>query len=99
MKYKTVCLAMANIAYWSSKMIVQDFLFDSLGSYLSVAQMLFLSCLFSSVVGLFIYFYVPETKRLQLEEIDKVLLRQENCKKIDDYYQEDGELKDVLIIK
>ncbi|KAI3876148.1 hypothetical protein MKW98_029100 [Papaver atlanticum] len=87
MKYKAVSLAMANIAYWSSKMIVQDLLFDSLGSYLSVAQTLFMLCLISAVVGLFIYFYIPETKRLQLEDVEKALLRQEKCNTMDDYHQ------------
>ncbi|KAI3929387.1 hypothetical protein MKW92_026139, partial [Papaver armeniacum] len=57
--------------------------------------MLFLLCFFSTIVGLFIYFYIPETKRLQLEDIEKVLLRQEKCIEMDDYHQEDGEPKDL----
>ncbi|KAI3932458.1 hypothetical protein MKW92_024443 [Papaver armeniacum] len=95
-KYRTICLAMINVVYWCSKMIVQDLFFDSLGHYLSAAQMLFLLCFFSTIVGLFIYFYIPETKRLQLEDIEKVLLRQEKCIEMDDYHQEDGEPKDSL---
>ncbi|KAI3862603.1 hypothetical protein MKW92_046246 [Papaver armeniacum] len=97
-KYRIVCLAVANVVFWCSKMVVQDLLFESLGQYLSVGQILFLLCLFSTVVGLFIYFYIPETKRLQLEDVEKVLLQQEKCSKMDDYHQEDGELKDVLIV-
>ncbi|KAI3899048.1 hypothetical protein MKW92_027543 [Papaver armeniacum] len=84
MKYRTVCLVVANAGYWCSKMVVQDLFFDSLGKYLSVAQMLFLFCLFSVVVGVFIYFYIPETKRLRLEDVEKVLLQQEKCIKMDD---------------
>ncbi|MCL7035752.1 hypothetical protein MKW94_004275 [Papaver nudicaule] len=62
MKYRNVCLAVANVVYWCSKMVVQDLLFDCLGQYLSAAQMLFLLCLFSGVVGLLIYFYIPDQK-------------------------------------
>ncbi|KAI3857962.1 hypothetical protein MKX03_006176 [Papaver bracteatum] len=97
-KYRIVCLAVANVVFWCSKMVVQDLLFESLGQYLSVGQILFLLCLFSTVVGLFIYLYIPETNRLQLEDVEKVLLQQEKCSKMDDYLQEDGELKDVLIV-
>lgn len=91
-KYRIVCLAVANVVFWCSKMVVQDLLLESLGQYFSVGQILFLLCLFSTVVGLFIYFYIPETKRLQLEDIEKVLLQHEKCSKMDDNHQEDGEL-------
>ncbi|KAI3901899.1 hypothetical protein MKW92_020917 [Papaver armeniacum] len=85
MKYRRVCLGVANAVYWCSNMVVQDLFFDRLGNYLSVAQMLVMFCLFSAVVGLFIYLYIPETKRLQLEEVGKVLLQQEKCIEMDDY--------------
>ncbi|MCL7040872.1 hypothetical protein MKW94_021638 [Papaver nudicaule] len=98
MKHRKVCLVVANVVYWCSKMVVQDLLFDSLGQYLSAAQMLFLLCLFSGVVGLLIYFCIPKTKRLELEGVDKVLLEEEICK-MDNYRQGNGELDDVLIVR
>ncbi|MCL7037173.1 hypothetical protein MKW94_012801 [Papaver nudicaule] len=98
-KYRTICLAVANLVYWCSKMVVQDFLFDNLGQYLSVAQMLFLFCLFSAVVGLFIHFYIPETERLHLEDVEKILLEEEKCIKMDNCPREDEEPKDVIIAR
>ncbi|MCL7045832.1 hypothetical protein MKW94_022635 [Papaver nudicaule] len=48
LKYRSVCLVFANMVYWCSKITVQDFLFDSLGCYLSVAEMLSTLFVFSS---------------------------------------------------
>ncbi|RZC80494.1 hypothetical protein C5167_043069 [Papaver somniferum] len=101
-KYRTICLVMINVVYWCSKIIVQDFFFDSLGCYLSVAEMLLMLLLFSVGVGLFIYIYIPETKGLQLEEVEKVLMREKYIK-MNDYHLEDEdtelhkELRAVLI--
>ncbi|MCL7040293.1 hypothetical protein MKW94_018011 [Papaver nudicaule] len=51
--YRSACLVFASMVYWCSKMIVQDFLLDSLGCRLSIAGMLFVLCLFSAAVGFF----------------------------------------------
>ncbi|KAI3987411.1 hypothetical protein MKX01_042415 [Papaver californicum] len=68
---------MGNVVYWMAKLSVEVFFLDNLGEYFSVADMLFILYLFSWAVGFFIYFYIPETKGLQLEDVDKVLLQHE----------------------
>ncbi|KAI3890371.1 hypothetical protein MKX03_028193 [Papaver bracteatum] len=77
MKYRFVCAIMGNVVYWMAKSVVEIFFLDKLGKKISVADMLFLLYSFSWAVGFFIYFYIPETKGLQLENVDKVLLQQE----------------------
>ncbi|KAI3839765.1 hypothetical protein MKW98_010070 [Papaver atlanticum] len=77
MKYRFVCVIMGNVVYWMAKLLVEVFFLDKLGKFFSVADMLFLLFSFSWVVGFFIYFYIPETKGLQLDNVDKVLLLQE----------------------
>ncbi|XP_026439799.1 inositol transporter 4-like [Papaver somniferum] len=76
-KYRFICVIMGSVVYWMAKLLVGHFFLDSLGQYFSVADMLFLLSLFSWAVGFFIYFYIPETKGLQLEDVEKVLLQQE----------------------
>ncbi|KAI3849679.1 hypothetical protein MKW98_026593 [Papaver atlanticum] len=76
-KYRFICVIMGSVVYWMAKLLVKHFFLDSLGQYFSVADMLFLLYLFSWAVGFFIYFYIPETKGLQLEDVEKVLLQQE----------------------
>ncbi|KAI3866741.1 hypothetical protein MKX03_015983 [Papaver bracteatum] len=87
MKYRFNCVIMGSVAYWMTKQLVEVFFLDNLGRYFSVADMLFLLCLFSLAVGSFIYFYIPETKGLQLEDVEKVLLQQAKQQqlKMDEY--------------
>ncbi|KAI3854430.1 hypothetical protein MKW92_051748 [Papaver armeniacum] len=85
MKYRYNCVIMGSVAYWMAKQLVEVFFLDNLGRYFSVADMLFLLCLFSLAVGTFIYFYIPETKGLRLEDVEKVLLQQDKQLKLDEY--------------
>ncbi|XP_026430328.1 probable inositol transporter 2 [Papaver somniferum] len=77
MKYRFVCVKIGNVAYWLTKLFGEGFFLDNLGRYFSAADMLFLLYSFSWVVGFFIYFYIPRTKGLQLEDVEKVLPQQE----------------------
>ncbi|KAI3833363.1 hypothetical protein MKX03_028915 [Papaver bracteatum] len=66
-KYRTVGGVRGTMAYSASKILVNYF---------------FLDVLFSLLVGLFIYFCVPETKGYPLEEVEKLLLEKENIIKL-----------------
>ncbi|KAI3932876.1 hypothetical protein MKX01_031858 [Papaver californicum] len=74
MKYRTVCAVIGAMAYWGSKLLIHHFFLDVVGYFIGITGTLLLLQLFSWLVGLFIYLYVPETMGFPLEDVEKLLL-------------------------
>ncbi|KAI3990279.1 hypothetical protein MKX01_037618 [Papaver californicum] len=77
MKYRTVCAVIGAMAYWVSELLIHHFFLDVVGYFIGITGTLLLLQLFSWLVGLFIYLYVPETMGFPLEDVEKLLLQQE----------------------
>ncbi|RZC54181.1 hypothetical protein C5167_013028 [Papaver somniferum] len=77
MKYRAVCAVIGAMAYWGSKLLIHHLFLDVVGYFIGITGTLLLLQLFSWLVGLFIYLYVPETMGFPLEDVEKLLLQQE----------------------
>lgn len=72
LRYRGLCGGMAAVANWISNLIVtQTFL--TLTEALGTALTFLLFALVSCIALVFIYVFVPETKGLQFEEVEKML--------------------------
>ncbi|XP_042495325.1 inositol transporter 4-like isoform X2 [Macadamia integrifolia] len=74
LRYRGVCGGMAAVANWFSNFVV-SLTFLTLTQLLGSAYTFLLFGFFSSCAFVFIYFYVPETRGLSFEEVEKMLER------------------------
>ncbi len=81
LKVRGLGSSLATAANWGSNMIVA-LTFLSLIEFFGVSHTFFIYCLLGALSLLFIYFYVPETKGVSLEQIELNLMAGLNFKKI-----------------